>query len=104
MRTEDEDLLLNLIDYQVGHKADRDAIPAIERVRPVHDIRCEVSVSAAEPPPAAPSSAPDDAPAHVRDVVLEPEGRSIPFEIDGDYVSFTIPEMRYLGMARVVLA
>jgi hypothetical protein len=84
MRTDKGDLLLNLIDYQVGHQGASSAIPSIEKVYPFYKARCRVKAS------------------KVKEVILEPQGESIPFEQSAGYVSFTIPELKYLGMARIV--
>ncbi len=84
MRLADGDLLLNLIHYQVGHQGATQAIPSIERVHPLRDVTCSVK-----------------APQAVK-VVMEPEGVEIPFSQEGEYAVFTVPEIHYLGMARVV--
>jgi hypothetical protein len=86
MRHRSGDLLLNLIHYQVGHQASKDAIPAIERVHPLRDITCRVKA------------------AGVRSVVMEPTGASVPFEMDGQSVVFTVPELKYLAIARIATA
>lgn len=78
------DLLLNLIHYQVGHQGASSAIPSIERVHPLRDVACQVKAQ------------------DVSAVVLEPESRELPFTTEGAYVCFTVPEIEYLGMVRVV--
>jgi hypothetical protein len=83
MRLEGGDLLLNLIHYQVGHQGAQSAIPSIERVHPVHDIPCLVKA------PEATS------------VTLEPSSEELEFTMEGDYASFTVPEVQYLGMVRI---
>ena len=84
MRTGGGDLLLNLIHYQVGHQGDKDAIPSIEKVYPVHHLTCEVRTDS------------------VSRVVLEPEGQEIEHELKDGYVRFTVPAVEYLGMVRIV--
>ncbi len=84
MRTGKGDLLFNLIDYQVGHQASQRAIPSIEKVVPYHDAACRVRA------------------ASVQDVVLEPEGASIPFAYEDGYAVFTIPQFTTLAIARIV--
>jgi hypothetical protein len=79
----DGDLLLNLIDYQVGHQASADAIPSIERVVPFHNAKCRVRAEG------------------VADVVLEPEGTAIDFSSKDGYVEFTVPEFTYMAMVRL---
>lgn len=83
MEHEGGDLLLNVIHYQVGHQACKDAIPAIEKVHPIKDVPCRVKAS------------------NVSKISLEPTGEEISFEQDGDFVSFVIPEIKYLGMIRI---
>ncbi|MCX7014102.1 MAG: alpha-L-fucosidase [Candidatus Sumerlaeota bacterium] len=77
------DLLLNLIHYQIAHQGGREAISAIERVHPVHDIACEVRCN------------------KVDAVVLEPEGRSIPYTFDNGICRFVVPEIQYMAMVRL---
>jgi len=83
MTLDDGDLLLNLIHYQVGHQGDQSAIPSIERVHPIRDIDCRVR---------APRAA---------SVVLEPQGEELEFTMDGEYATFTVPEIEYLAMVRI---
>ncbi len=84
MRLSDGDLLLNLIHYQVGHQGAASAIPSIERVHPLRGLECQVKAPGATA------------------VILEPQGEATPFEMDGDYATFIVPEIEYLGMVRVV--
>ncbi|MBN1676675.1 MAG: alpha-L-fucosidase [Kiritimatiellae bacterium] len=84
MRAANGDLLLNLIHYQVGHQGAREAIPAIESVHPITQIACQVKA------------------AGVKQVRLEPAGTEIAFKQDGDYVAFSVPQIEYLGIVRVV--
>jgi hypothetical protein len=86
MKTGSGDLLLNLIQYQVGHQGDTSAIPSIEKVYPFHNARCSVKAGG------------------VKEVVLEPEGLKIDFEEKDGYVSFTVPSFTYLAIARIVTA
>ncbi len=79
-----DDLLLNLIHYALGHQGGQSAISAIEQVHPVRDIPCRVRC------------------ARVEQVVLEPEGREIPFEFTDGVCVFTVPETQYLSIARLV--
>jgi len=83
MQHQDGDLLLNIIHYQVGHQACKEAIPAIERVHPIREVPCRVKASG------------------VTKVLLEPEGKELAFEQDGAHVHFVIPEIEYLGMIRI---
>jgi len=83
MRRQDGDLLLNLMHYQLGHQGDSSAVPCIEKVYPLHDIECRVKASG------------------VTSVTMEPAGQEIPFSTDGDYVKFTVPEIRYMAIARL---
>ncbi len=83
MQLDNEDLLLNLIDYQVGHQASNSAIPSIENVRPFHQAPCRVKA--------------DD----IKEVILEPAGDSIPFAARDGYVEFTVPEFTTLAMVRL---
>lgn len=78
------DLLLNIIDYQVGHQASQRAIPSIEKVYPFHNAACRVKAEG------------------VKEVILEPTGQSIPFEAKDGTVAFTIPEFTVMAMARLV--
>jgi hypothetical protein len=73
-------LLLNLIDYQVGHQAAATAIPSIERVFPSYNVRCRVRSGA------------------VRSVTLHPEGTPVDFSQDGEYVEFVVPKLTYMAM------
>ena len=78
-----DDLLLNLIDYQVGHQAGAKAIPSIESVVPFYNASCRVKASG------------------ITSVTLEPEGRELEHsEVDG-YVSFAVPEFTYMAMVRL---
>ncbi|MDX2227350.1 MAG: alpha-amylase family protein [Verrucomicrobiae bacterium] len=79
-----DDLLLNLVQYSLGHQGGMHAIAGIERVEPVHDIRCAVRAFAPH------------------EVVLEPEGRRIPFEQAGDRVRFTVPRLEEMAIVRLV--
>jgi len=78
------DLLLNLIHYSLGHQGGQSAISAIEKVHPVHDVPCRVCCP------------------KVDKVVLEPEGREIPLEWSDGLCRFTVPELEYLAIARLV--
>ena len=80
------DLLLNLIHYSLGHQGGQSAIAAVEKVEPVHDIPCRVRCS------------------HVERVVLEPQAEEIPFTFEEGICSFTVPEIEYLAMIRLVAA
>ncbi len=84
MRLDNGDILFNIIDYQVGHQASKDAIPAIEKVFPYHNAACRVRV------------------ANAKKVVLEPEGTELEFSQDGEYISFTVPELLIMAMVRIV--
>ena len=77
------DMLLNLVQYQLGHQGGQTAIAAIERVDPIHDIKCSVK-----------------APANAA-VILEPEGEEIPCSCKNGYVGFTVPSLKYMAIARV---
>jgi hypothetical protein len=82
-----DDLLLNLIHYQLGHHPGvlaPTAISAIERVHALCETRCTVRTPA------------------VRRVVLEPQGQPLPFSFQKGVCTFTVPEIRLLSMARVV--
>lgn len=83
MKTAAGDLLLNVIDYQVGHQGDTSAIPSIEKVYPRYNVVCEVRATG------------------VTKVTLEPEGTALEFEQHGPYIRFTIPQMTYLAMVRI---
>ena len=83
MKTSDGALLLNLIQYQVGHQGDTGAIPSIEKVYPFYNAKCKVRANAVER------------------VVLEPEGRELEFVQIEEYVSFTIPEFTYMAIVRI---
>ena len=84
MKTEDGALLLNLIQYQVGHQGDTKAIPSIEKVYPYHNARCQVRAGS------------------VKEVRLEPTGEVLQFEEADGYISFTIPEFEYMAIARII--
>ena len=86
MKTLDGNLLLNLIDYQVGHQGDKDAIPSIERVFPHYNAVCKVRSN------------------RVKEIVLEPEGAKLEFTEDSGYVAFTIPQLQHMAMVRIVPA
>ena len=79
-----DDLLLNLIHYSLGHQGGQSAIAAVEKVEPVCNIPCEVRAR------------------NVARVVLEPQGREIPFEQADGLARFTVPEIEYLAMVRLV--
>ena len=83
MKTNEGEILLNLIQYQVGHQGDTKAIPSIEKVYPFYNAACRVRASG------------------VKKVVLEPEGREIEFTQKGAYIEFTIPEFSYMAIARI---
>ena len=79
----DEDLLLNLIHYSLGHQGGQNAIAGIERVDPVHDIRCQVRCS------------------RVDAVLLEPEQQELKFEHRDGICTFTVPRIDYLAVVRL---
>ena len=79
-----EDYLLNLIHYCLGHQGGQSAIAGIERVDPVHNIECHVRCS------------------RVSAVLVEPSGDSVPFTVTDGVCSFTVPEIEYLTMIRLV--
>jgi len=81
-----DDLLLNLIHYSLGHQGGQAAIAAVERVEPVHNIACNVRCPSVER------------------VVLEPQAEEIPFSFDDGICRFTVPEIEYLAMVRLVAA
>ncbi len=83
MKTAGGDLLLNVIDYQVGHQGDTNAIPSVEKVYPRYNTVCEVRATG------------------VTSVTLEPEGTALEFEQQGPYIRFTIPRMMYMAMVRI---
>lgn len=78
-----DDLLLNVLQYQLGHQGEAAAIPAVERVHPISDIACAVRAGKRSR------------------VVLEPEGEELPVERDGEYLRFTLPSLHYMAIARV---
>lgn len=78
-----DDLLLNLIHYDLQHGGDGRSIAGIERVHPVHDIACSVRCARCE------------------SLTLEPEGQSVDFEHDGRVCRFTVPSIEYLTMVRL---
>lgn len=84
MKTSGGDLLLNLIHYQVGHQGDTKAIPSIEKVYPLGPIPCSVKAKG------------------VQRVALEPMDQEIAFKESDGYVSFTIPSVEYMSIARIV--
>jgi hypothetical protein len=77
------DLLLNLMHYSLGHQGGQTAIAGIERVDPVHSIRCQVRCEIVE------------------QVILEPRQQSIPFELKKGVCSFIVPELEYLTIVRL---
>ena len=79
-----DDLLLNLVHYALGHQGGATAIAAIERVEPIHDIACSVRCES------------------VNDVILEPEGRRIPFACKNGVCRLTVPEIEYMAIVRLV--
>ncbi|OPZ22857.1 MAG: hypothetical protein BWZ10_00201 [candidate division BRC1 bacterium ADurb.BinA364] len=83
MRRPNGDLLLNLIHYQVGHQGAQTAIPSIEKVHPLRGIECEARAETA------------------RRVVAEPQGEELPFQLEGSYIRFTVPEIEYMAMIRI---
>lgn len=83
MQLDDGDLLLNLVDYQVGHQASQTAIPAIETVYPFHQARCRVRMDT------------------VQAVILEPQGDSLDFYTSDGQVEFTIPTFTTMAMVRL---
>ncbi|MBT4818147.1 MAG: hypothetical protein HON70_20740, partial [Lentisphaerae bacterium] len=86
MQRPNDELMLNLIHYQVGHQSAGSAIPSIERVHPIRGVPCEVKATG------------------VARVVLEPEGAEIPFVEDNGYVTFTVPEIEYMAIVRLVMS
>ncbi len=83
MQLDDGDLLLNLVDYQVGHQASQTAIPAIETVYPFHQARCRVRMDT------------------VQAVILEPQGDSLDFDASAGQVEFAIPTFTTMAMVRL---
>jgi len=77
------DLLLNLIHYSLGHQGGQSAIAGIERVDPVHSIRCEVKCS------------------QVENVVLEPGQKPIEYNFENGICRFEVPELEYLAVVRL---
>ncbi len=41
--------------------------------------------------------------ANVAKVVLEPDKVEIPFETEGDYIRFKVPEIKYMSMVRMII-
>jgi hypothetical protein len=76
-------LLLNVIDYQVGHQASPAAIPSIEHVFPAYNYRCRVRAE------------------NVKRVSLLPDGKPIEFRLSEGYVEFVIPELTYMAMVLI---
>ncbi len=77
------DLLLNLIDYQVGHQGAQTAIPSIEKVYPCYNTGCRVRAEG------------------TKSVILEPQGTQLDFTHEDGYVSFTVPAFTYMAMVRL---
>ena len=77
------DLLLNLIHYNLGHQGGQSAIAGIEYVDPVYNIPCQVTCE------------------KVSGVVLEPEGESLDFSFENGICSFTVPKTEYLSIVRI---
>jgi len=80
------DLLLNLISYSFGHQGGKTAIAAVEQVEPSYDVRCCVKGGSVER------------------VIIEPGGKPVPFEMNGDLCLFTVPRVEYLAVVRIVRA
>lgn len=78
-----DDLLLNLINYALGHQGGPGAIAAIERSNPTHNITCRVRC-------AKPSA-----------VTLEPAGDALDFDYADGVCTFTVPEVEYLTVVRL---
>ena len=78
-----QDLLLNLVQYQLGHQGGKTAIAAIERVDAIHGVRCAVK-----------------APAGSR-VILEPQGEELKSSRRKGFVEFVIPSLQYMATARI---
>ncbi len=76
-------LLLNLINYSLGHQGGQNAIACIEQVEPASNIECEVKCG------------------KVKKVILEPEGKEIPFFYKTGTCSFTVPEIKYMSIVRL---
>ncbi len=79
----DDDLLLNLIHYSLGHQGGQNAIAGIERMEPVHEIRCRVRCN------------------RVDAVVLEPENQELPFEHRDGLCTFVVPRIDHLAVVRL---
>jgi hypothetical protein len=79
-----DDLLMNLIHYDLQHGGDGQSIAGIERVHPVHEITCRVRSDAC------------------RAVRLEPCGTELEFSHKNDLVTFTVPTVEYLAMVRII--
>lgn len=77
------DLLLNLVNYSLGHQGGGHAIAGIEKVDAVHNVRCSVRVG------------------QIARVALEPEGVEIPFEFDKGVCTFTIPKIESLAIVQL---
>ncbi|MFP4028102.1 MAG: alpha-amylase family protein [Candidatus Brocadiia bacterium] len=80
----ENDLLLNLIHYALGHQGGQSAIAAVEKPDPATDITCRVRCE------------------NVEKVVLEPKGEEIPFDYDSGVCEFSVTEIEYLSCARLV--
>lgn len=79
----DGDLLLNLMQYHLGHQGGQNAIAGIERVHAVREIACTVRAQS------------------VSEVVWEPRGESLPFAYEDGVCSFAVPEVEYLSIIRL---
>lgn len=77
------DLLLALVRYAPAHQGAPGTIAAIERADPAVNVACMVRVD------------------HVREVVLEPEGRPLAFTQDGPWCRFLVDRVEYLSVVRV---
>ena len=80
------DLLLNLVNYALGHQGGHEAISAIERSNPVRQITCRVRC-------AKPQS-----------VTLEPMGTALDFQFSDGVCAFIVPEVEYLTVVRLAQA
>lgn len=77
--------LLNMIHYQVGHQGAESAIPSIEEVYPMYQVKVKVRLE------------------DVEVVRMVPEGTVLPFEECNGYIEFTVPHIKYMAMIQLTL-
>jgi hypothetical protein len=79
----DDNMILNLVQYQIRLAGDPGAPGLIEDIYPLRDIECRVRAD------------------KVKSIVMEPESVPLDFRQKGTYVSFTVPYLKYINIIKI---